>query len=111
MFKDWNKIAEGCTQDPTGKNVATLACIPGLFLNIVNALILFVGLAALVIFVLGCFKLMDSSGDQKKLESARSNFNNGLLGLAIVALSFFLINIIAVFTGVECIKSFGFGCK
>lgn len=112
MFRSWDEIVKNCVQDPGGKDVATLSCIPAIFLNIVSALLMFAGLAALAMFILGGFKLMNSAGDPKKLEGARNNFKYGIIGLAIVLSSFVAMNIISQVTGVKCINfgAFGFGC-
>lgn len=120
MFKDWNKIKglENCLQDVidpktggvTGQ-VATLSCIPAVFFNLLTALLMFVGTFALFLFIISGYKYLFSGGDPKKLEGARHSLIYAILGLFIVLLSFFIINIISYVTGVECIKSFGFGCK
>ena len=103
MFKEWG----GCIKD----KVATIDCIPVIFSNVVNALLIFVGIFALGIFIIGGFKFMNAAGDPKKLEGARNNLIYGILGLLIVLLSFLIINIISYVTGVGCITKFGFGCN
>lgn len=102
----WNTIVEGCVQD----GAATLNCIPALFSNVINALWMLTGITSLVIFLMAGFKYMNSAGDPKKLEGARNNLIWGSIGLTIVILSFFLINIISYVTGIPCITKFGFGC-
>ncbi|MBI2613953.1 MAG: hypothetical protein HYW62_04215 [Candidatus Levybacteria bacterium] len=117
MFKDWNDIVKGCVQNfDNAKDVATLNCVPVIFLNIVSTLLLFAGLTALAMFILAGFKLMNSEGDAKKIEGARNNVIYGIIGLMIVLFSFLLINVISQVTGVECINfghdgGFGFGCR
>lgn len=103
-FKPWDVacIREG---------VATLSCVPTVFLNIFSALLMFAGLTALVMFLMGGLKFMNSAGDPKKLEGAKNNLTYGIIGLLIIFFSFLLINIIAQVTGVACIKRFGFGCN
>lgn len=102
MFNSWGDCVKG--------EVATLGCIPAVFSNVVNALLMFVGISALAIFIMGGFKMIHSGGDPKKLEGARNSFIFGILGLLIVLLSFAIINIISYVTGVGCITKFGFGC-
>lgn len=111
MFKAWSDVVKGCVQDPEGKQVATLSCIPAIFLNVLSALLAFAGLIALVMFMLGGFKFMGSQGDPKQLQSADNNFKFGITGLAIVLFSFLAINIISQITGVKCITLFGFDCQ
>ncbi len=119
MFTDWNKVKglEKCLQDiidpKTGAvtgQVATLNCIPAVFLNIVSALLVFAGLAALVMLILGGFKYMNSAGDPKKLEGARNTLIYGIIGLMIVLFSFLIINVLSQVTNVPCIAKFGFSC-
>jgi len=104
-FKSWE--SSGCMQG----DVATLSCIPVVFLNVLTALLAFAGLTALAMFILGSFKMISAGGDAKKLAGAKNNFKYGTLGLIIVLLSFLIIDIIATVTGVACIKTFGFGCQ
>lgn len=110
MFKLWDETVKGCLQGVKG-DVATLSCVPAVFMNLLSALLLFSGLTALVMFLMGGFKFMSSAGDAKKLEGARNNFKYGIIGLVIVLSSFLFINIISQITGVACITKFGFGCE
>lgn len=106
---DWNDIAKGCV-DSSG--VATLACIPAVFQNIISAALVFAGVVALFFIILSGIKMITSGGDQKQLEGARKTLTWAIVGLVIIFLSFFIINVIAGITGVSCITSFGFdNCK
>jgi len=89
-------------------DVATLACIPSLFLNLLGALFAFAGITALIMFILGSYKLISSRGDLKKVQGAKNNFTYGLLGLAVVVFAIAIIKLISTVTGVGCITGFGF---
>lgn len=102
MFKDWGD----CVKD----GVATINCIPAVFLNVLTALLVFVGTFALFLFIFAGYKYMNTAGDPKKLEGARNTLIYGISGLLIVLFSFFIIWIISEVTGVGCIKLFGFDC-
>jgi glucose uptake protein GlcU len=108
-FRSWDEISCLVTSE-SGQKIATIDCFKIVFSNLVSALVLFVGLIALTMFIIGGYKFMNSSGDPKKLESAKHNFTYGLLGLSIVLLAFLIVKIIATVTGVPCITSFGFAC-
>jgi len=118
MFKIWDEVVTGCLQDikdpntgvSTGQQAATLSCVPAVFLNVLSALLAFVGLGALIMFMISGVRFMTSYGEAKKLEGARNTFVYGLIGAIIVLTSFLLINLISTITGVECITKFGFGC-
>ena len=103
MFKEWGKCVK--------EGVATIDCIPVIFLNIVTALLMFVGTFALFLFIFSGYKYMNAAGDPKKLEGARNNLIYGIVGLLVVLFSFLIINVISTVTGVECIKNFGFFCQ
>lgn len=108
MIKWGNKGAE-CVRD----GVATLQCLPTVFLYVIDALLMFAGIFALFIFIMGGYKFINSGGDAKKLEGAKNNLLYGTIGLIVILMSFFILNIISTVTGVDCIKSgtFNFGCK
>lgn len=102
MFKDWG----ACVKD----GAATLGCIQTVFLNAVSALLMFAGTFAFVLLIFSIYKYINSGGDPKKLEGARNTLIYGILGLIIVLFAFLIRSIIVNVTGVECIKTFGFGC-
>jgi hypothetical protein len=108
-FKDWGKPGDpgSCV---TSDNVATLDCIPKIFGNVLSALIMFAGIVALVMFMIGSFRLISSRGDPKKIQASKNNFTYGAIGLVIILFSFAIIKIISFVTGVACITTFGFGC-
>lgn len=106
-FSNWFLIWDNtCMVNGT----ATIACLPFVFVNLIRALILFMGLTTLIIFIFGGYKFMNAAGDPKKLESSKHNFEYGLLGLAVIAFSFLILKIIASVTGVSCITGGFFGC-
>jgi glucose uptake protein GlcU len=111
-FVGWSEGWGGiqCMVSSGDQEVATIGCLTIVFVNMVRALVVFVGLTALVIFIFGAWKFMNSGGDPKKLESAKHSFTYGLLGLSIVLLSYFIITIIAEVTGVPCITMFTLLC-
>lgn len=106
---DWNNIIAGCI-NPQG--IATLSCLPAVFQNIVNALLLFAGIVSFFLLMLAGIKLMLARGEAKQLEEARHTATYAIIGLILVLLSFMVLNLVAYFTGVDCIRFFGFeNCK
>jgi ABC-type uncharacterized transport system permease subunit len=104
MGKNWNEIVSGCVQG----DVATLQCLPAVFQNIVAAALIFVGVVAVFLIIISGFKFILSGGDAKQVEGARNTMMYAVIGLIIVLLSFFIINIIGGITGATCITMFGF---
>lgn len=84
-------------------DVWTLDCIFPLASNIIFWLLVFAGIIALIIIIVSGLRLIMSGGDPKAIDQARKTLAWAIIGLVIVFLSFFIINIISVVTGVKCI--------
>lgn len=95
IFSDWEK--SGCIQD----GVATLACIPVVVQNVINGLIVLAGIVAVFMIVYAGYKFIRSEGEQERIVDARKTLTYAIAGLIFVFLSFFFLNAIARFTGVE----------
>ena len=94
----------GCLQGPD--QVATLACIPYVFNNVIFWV---GGLAAIttVFFVIFAgIKFINSGGDPKQVEGARKTITFAIIGFVIVLLSFTIIKAVAAFTGASAICTF-----
>jgi len=103
MFQDWGACLDN--------GVATLKCLPIVFMNVITALIMFVGTTALFFFIMAGIKFTRSGGDPKQVSEAQKTVTYAIIGLVIVLLSFFIINVISTATGNDCIKSFNFNCQ
>lgn len=101
---DWRT----CTSDGTSNGILTISCVPLLFKLAINILLGFSGFIALIFIITSGIKLILSGGDAKKVGAAQKTLTYALLGLAVILLSFFIIDIISGATGVKCIMSFGF---
>lgn len=107
----WDSIVNGCLKG-TNADVATLACIPALFSNVINALFAFSGTVAVFIIIFSGIKFITSGGDAKQVEGARKTLTYAVIGLIVVLIAYFIINIVSYVTGVTCIRQFGFNtCK
>ena len=102
---DW---ASQCTVVGKNENVVTLGCLIPLLKNLIIALLIFAGAAAVIFFIFIGIRLVVSGGDAKQVEGARSAFFTTLIGLIVVFLAFAIISLIATVTNVKCIQLFGF---
>ncbi len=93
---DWKSCVEN-------GDVATLKCIPIVLQNVVNFLVMFSAVVAVFFIVWSGIKFVTSQGDQQKIESARKTMTWAIAGLVFILASFFIINFIAQFTGVQSI--------
>lgn len=102
MFKEWS----GCF-DLAHPGVATLDCVTVVFQNVLTAALLFAGIVALLMIILGGIKFLISGGDPKQVEGARNTLTWAIVGLILILLSFFILNLIGFITGVD-LSTFGF---
>lgn len=94
--------------DPQTKAV-TLKCGTIVFENIILAALVFVGVLAIFMIVFAGIKYITSGGDPKQVEGAKSTLTWAIVGLLLILLSFFIINIIGFITGTtEIITETGF---
>lgn len=94
----WESV-EGCID----KGVATLKCVPALFSNVVEALLLLSGLVAVVMLIFAGMRFITGNADPKKIEQAVHMAAYTIIGLVIILFAFFIINVIAYTTGAGCV--------
>lgn len=114
MF-EWNEILKAAGGEPCiaesgpTKGVPTLNCIPAVFISLINTALLFAGIVAVVMIILGGIKFITSGGDPKQVEGARNTLTWAIVGLIVILLSFAILNFIGVITGASnIITQFGF---
>ncbi len=94
--------------------VPMLNCLPTVFLNVVNAFLLFAGAVALFIIVWAGIRFIISGGDAKQVQGARSMITYAIIGLVVVLSSFAIVNFIGFLTKTSsCItdlSKFNTGC-
>ncbi len=101
---------EECAKATGG--AASFDCVPILFQNIVQGALILAGATALFFILFAGIRFILSGGDPKQVEAARHTLTYAIIGLVLIFSSFFIINVIAYITGVDCITMFGFtNCK
>ena len=83
---------------------AELSDIETLFGNAVSAIL---GLAGIVLFltlIVGGFRYITSGGDQQKAQAARGTLTFAIIGLVVIFMSFFMINIIETLFGINLLS-------
>lgn len=101
--KAWtNKCAPVVT---VGKNTYTdVASIQGfecLFYNILQVIVVLAGISFFIMFIVGGFQYLFSSGDPKKAAAASSTLTMAIIGLIGIICSWFILSFIQKFTGVN----------
>jgi hypothetical protein len=95
--------------DPT--QPATILDIENLVVVILNYVVRFAGLAVLVMLVVGGFTYITSGGDTKKTQQAWSYITYAIGGLVLVIASWFILNLISGFTGINSLLEFNINIR
>lgn len=88
--------------------ILTINCIPLLLEKFIYYSLLFAGVVALVLIIVGGIKLITSSGDSKQVDSGRKIITWAIIGLIVILMSFAVVRFVSAVTGVSCIRQFGF---
>ncbi len=88
-----------------GTDVATLSCVPIVIHNVINAALVFAGLAALIIIIYSGFRYITSRGNQEQIDSAKKSMTYAIIGIVVIFLSFFIVSFISQITGVSQIAN------
>ena len=83
---------------------ATLCALEGYFSSAVQAIVGLVGLAALLMLIVGGFKLITSGGEPKAATEARNTLTFAVIGLALTVGAIFILRFIKIFTGVDVLN-------
>ena len=69
-----------------------------------QVLVIFGGLAVLLLIIWGAFDWIMAGGNAERLKSAKDKISNGILGLAILVLSFLIVKLISAITGLDILN-------
>lgn len=87
-------------------DVATIQGIQCLIGNILQIGVAGVGLAGFVMMIVGAFKYLLSGGNAKGIDDGQKTMTYAIGGLILAVSAYFIINIVADFTGVNTILNF-----
>ncbi len=90
------KLAISPINEITGDNVDDSSAFTGNVVGIINAIISVLGIVAVIVVIIGGIRYMTSAGDAGKVKTAKDTILYGLIGLAVVALSFAIVNFVIV---------------
>jgi len=78
----------------TGGGIAGSQTLAQLILRVINYLLTFAAIFAILMIVIGGFKYIFSNGDSKKAESGLGTLKYAAIGLAVVILSYTIVSIV-----------------
>lgn len=85
------------TNQPGGVKMATP--LGNILSNVITIMFIVGGLALVIYFIWGALDWILSGGDKEKVANARKKITQGLVGLALLALSFFIITLFGQIVG------------
>ena len=95
---DWSG---NCVYTHEGDDVATLQGIQCIVVNVLAVAIRLIGIVAFVMFVMGGIKMVSSGGSPEAMGAAQQTITLAIAGLALAVLSWFILEIVQQFTGVN----------
>lgn len=81
--------------------VATLQGITCLFQNVLSVMLRLLGLALLIMLIVGGFKMLTSGGDPKGMEAGKQTLTLAIGGLVVALIVWFALVLIEQITGVQ----------
>ena len=85
--------------------VATLACLPIVAQNVINALIVIAGIVCVFLIIYSAYQFIMSEGNPEKVSGARKTLIYAIAGFIFILISFLLVNVFGQFTGVDQLQS------
>lgn len=96
---DWE--SKGCAATINNTLVPTLKGFECIFVRILNTVLALAGMALLVMFVLGGFKLMAAGGDPKKAQAAHQTLTYAIIGLVTMIGAWFILLLLGSFLNIN----------
>lgn len=85
----------------SGGNDSGAPAIGALISGFIGAFLIFSFIAAFMYFLLGGFNWITSGGDKAKLQAARDEITNAIIGLIIVVAAWAIMTLVANFLGID----------
>lgn len=106
--KTWTKGA--CVMEYEGNSgqfqVATIQGLECLIANVLSVAISAIGLVGFLMFIYAGFKYLTAGTNTQNVESAKKAITYSIVGLIVALSSFFIVSMIASFTGINTLLNF-----
>lgn len=103
MTQEWQGV---CTHNSQPDGVATIQGFQCLIGNVLQVAVSGIGLAGFVMLLVGAFKYLLSGGNAKGVDEGQRTMTYAVIGLVVAVSSFFILQLLASFTGVYTILDF-----
>lgn len=95
-----------CTDTGDEFGVATIQGFQCLIANVLRIAVTGIGFAGFVMLIVGSFRYLLSGGNPKGIDEGKQTTTYAVLGLVMALSAYFILRIIADFTGVDAILNF-----
>ncbi len=68
--------------------------LPGMAINIINMILGFLALIAIIIVIVGGFEWMTAGGNEDRVATAKKRLTYGIIGLAIIFLAYAIVKFV-----------------
>lgn len=89
-------LTNGINKASSAEGINHTTTVEGIVHTVMNLLTWIVGVAAIIMLIVGGIKLITSAGDEKRLTSAKHTIMYALIGLAVAILAWTLANFVIV---------------
>lgn len=97
--------------DPTGEQPAQFKDLEAVFGNILSVIFALAGFVVFAMLLNGGFRYLTAGGDPKATAQAKATLTWAIGGLILLIIAWFILRLIAQFTGVEQILQFQIGAE
>lgn len=111
QVEDWSEDNGEVYVDEYGNQVATIKGIEALVANVLAVFTTIIGLASFVMLIVGAFMYLTSGGNSKGTEAGKQSITYAIIGIVVSLMAFFILQLIANFTGVDAILDFNLGIE
>ncbi len=107
ITKEWSsECYTGIQYRGVRLEAATIQGFECLVANILATATSFIGMAAFIMIIFGAFLYLTSGGNSSGIETAKKSMTYGIIGIIVALMAYFVIVLLADFTGVESLKMF-----
>lgn len=108
-----NRITENALQgcvifDPGGQAIPSLGCLTQVIVNVIQILLMFLGVIAILFIFYAALRFILSRGDPKAIQNAQKTLTYAVLGTILIVLAYAIISIFTSSFGLPLIlQNFG----
>ena len=106
MPKQWEHLLDPKGSPTTDPNIGipTLKSLETVFSNILNIAVALAGIVLFVMLIIGGLGYLTSAGEPEKVKKSGATLTWAIVGFVLLIVSWFILNLLGQFTGIDLIK-------